>query len=1502
MFLATRIESLEDRSLLSTTCIAPTGSPYDQAEVSTYNTCLESEYLATIALLQNQSDATAGRYPTGDLNNSVPRISGVSVAPRAAAAEGNPNQPPVAVADRFAVANTGSLTVTADSVLGNDTDPNGDPLTATFSASAANGTVVSHSDGSITYTPNAGFVGTDQIGYTAIDSSGLTTTGDIEIAVFPGTASLGLSGFDGEALDSATWAEATPDEYFFDPASTMTITTNGLLENDGLSGGPFVATLINPPSFGTVSLNGDGTFTYTPTAGSEFVGNDSFTYQLVDGSGQTSNAATATLFVVAPPVAETPWAAASPDVYLFEPAESMTVATDGVTWNDSIEGGSFTVSLVGTPSHGAVALNSDGTFTYTPSAGSAFIGSDSFSYQLVHWNGTTSNVNPATVLVSAYGTWQPPAGPNTRPIANPDPMSGFDYSVAPSETLTITAPGLLYNDADYETPPFDLQTSVFSWPTKGSLVLQPDGSFTYTAYSSSSGTDTFRYRAFDGELYSDPATVTITITSPNVAPWFSFTTSPVNRILIEDGPGQTVGIGNITAGNATEDTRQFVTLTATSSDPGVIPHPTINRSGTTATLSYRLVADANTYNPVTMQHEPVTITVTADDGQPINNTFSRTFNVTINPVNDPPYFDHIDNRTHDPNPGTQQWFDITGVVPGPANESYQTVTVSARSGNTSLISNPTVTGTGSTRTLSYTPVAGASGSAIITVTANDLQPQNNLFSRSFTVTLAAPPTVWMSQADPEAREGAANTGNVAWMGSVRFHRSGDLSQALTVNFTTAGSTATYGLTGNGDYGFTNATSDTSFTIPADRSWDDLVIAPIYDSVYDPDERVTVRLVSGTGYAIVSPTSAYVDILDATPRVWMSQADDSATEGAANTGDVALMGSVRFHRDGDLSQPLVVNFAKGGTATYGLGPGQDYGFTNPVGVTDTSFTIPVGKSWDDLVIAPIADDLDEPDETVVITLTSSSNYVIGNPISAFVTILNVGTPRVDIDTDSDNSGAIDGTQAEDVIEMDAPGNVIRLNDDDDDGNGRPDKDDTTYPFNAQGNGDDDLEPIRLSFDAAGNNLAGYTLTLTVSAGNTIKLWKTNTKEPLASTTFTIGGANQIPATIYAEGLNTGTATVGWILKKPDGTTVVDQDSVRLTVATLDLTAYRPDTKPFQSVAVPEAKEETPGVGIRLNGDDDNGNNIPDRLEAPPYNGVNGENDLIKVQVTKSTFPGIKYVLKRNNANINVWRNANRSGVLLVGQTNSIDFSVFASGNPIYVEWVTPNVAGTSATLTLEARTTTNDKLVFWDTIKFVPFQSIVIVFGGDDQTPSDPVSEPKNFGMFQTAIDLYREGYDVRMYKEGRLDDVTPTTAANYPNPILNDVRNAIQKHGQTNVAIMGYSHGGGQTYNLAHFLNRHRASIGTFTIVFTSYIDAIQKEWNSAETRLPPGSQFHVNQYQRNTNTLQEGYLNGNKVPGAAVEVDQGKMKPWIRHETIDDQKVVIDLLKQWFVDKVKPR
>ncbi len=493
--------------------------------------------------------------------------------------------------------------------------------------------------------------------------------------------------------------------------------------------------------------------------------------------------------------------------------------------------------------------------------------------------------------------------------------------------------------------------------------------------------------------------------------------------------------------------------------------------------------------------------------------------------------------------------------------------------------------------------------------------------------------------------------------------------------------------------------------------------------------------------------------------------------------------------------------------------------------------------------------------------------VDNSLFAATVRITMVRPIPDIDTDSDNNGTIDETPYEDDEEMVDPGRILRWNTDDDNGNGVSDR--TEAPLrNAAGQPvmDNELFPAKLSWDSVGADMTGCVLEL--SASSNLRLWKTLDKESLPLS-YTVG-TDTVPPEIYVEGYDLGQGTVTWTIKNPSGA-AVNNDEVKFTVVLPNLTGYRPQTEgpgygsPFARTDVPWEKETSPGVGIRLNGDDDDADGTRDF--DPNDTAIAGENDLIEVEVDFASDPGVQYRLQASSQNIKAWANSNKSGEYHLDGTY-----VLTSPGSIWVEWVQPDLTQ-SADLELLVYDGTHGNLAFvGDSLHFHPFTSIVIVYGGWGSVPLDP-----DAGPFQMAQTLYERGYDVHAYNERTLTEADPTAAHR-------EVISAVDERGVQQVALFGHSYGGGGVYEVLTRLGATPPQ-GNYTVPFTAYVDAI--EWNTwtypAETRLPPGSQYHVNYYQ--TNNSPQGAAVGGQVFGLDVT-----LTAWgaaLEHTTIDNNLTV---------------
>ena len=497
-------------------------------------------------------------------------------------------------------------------------------------------------------------------------------------------------------------------------------------------------------------------------------------------------------------------------------------------------------------------------------------------------------------------------------------------------------------------------------------------------------------------------------------------------------------------------------------------------------------------------------------------------------------------------------------------------------------------------------------------------------------------------------------------------------------------------------------------------------------------------------------------------------------------------------------------------------------------------------------------------------------------------INVMQPTIDVDTDSNNNGLIEAI--DDPIEMGDPGNIVQYNWNDDNGNGFADRSDPAPFVNGAGQPvSDDLDRATLSTMLAPN---GFTVEL-IKHGTQIKLWKTMDKQALPLT-YTIG-ADTLPTQFYIEGYDYGQATVEAVLKNPAGT-VVHRDEIKVTVASVDLVGYRPQTEgpgygnPFPKTAVPWQKESDPGIGIRKNGDDDDDDGVADLTSTDVD--IAGENDLIEIgmRMEAGGATGLQKVLRRGNAAINVFEGRDKFWPLL----DSVDPTILVTPQltviKAWVEWV--GAVPGSTELRLELQDARNGNTALVDSVVFHPFTSVVIAFGGNNNSPLDPTD-----GAFNIAEYLYEDGYDVHAYHEGIVDAI-----ARVP---YHEVKDAIERRGVTGVAIFGYSYGGGATYLLAQQL-KDNPPAGNWGLLFTAYIDAVVHDSFPplSETGLPIDTLYHVNYYQ----SLDP--LNGSPVAGAAANVHV-TLTPWgagLDHGTIDGHANVQERIENGFDGPVDPQ
>jgi VCBS repeat-containing protein len=236
-------------------------------------------------------------------------------------------------------------------------------------------------------------------------------------------------------------------------------------------------------------------------------------------------------------------------------------------------------------------VNADGSVAYTPVAN--YFGTDSFTYRT---NDGSEDSDVATVNVTI-------APVNDAPVA-------VDDSATTAEDTPIVL-NLVANDTDVDSS--TLSVVSLSTPLHGSVVVNADGSVTYTPATAYFGTDTFTYHTSDGSLDSlNAATVTVTVGSVNTPP-----------VAVDD------------SATTPEDMPVVLNLVANDTD---VDSTTLSVVSLTAPLHGSAVVNVDgsvTYTPAANYFGSDTFTYHTSDGS-LDSLNAATVTVSVTPVNDAP--------------------------------------------------------------------------------------------------------------------------------------------------------------------------------------------------------------------------------------------------------------------------------------------------------------------------------------------------------------------------------------------------------------------------------------------------------------------------------------------------------------------------------------------------------------------------------------------------------------------------------------------------------------------------------------------------------------------------------------------------------------------------------------------------------------------------------------------------------------------------------------------------
>jgi len=668
------------------------------------------------------------------------------------------NDAPLSVGDSYNTAEDTPLTVSAPGVLSNDTDVDGDSLTAVLVDEPEHGTLILNTNGSFTYTPDSLYHGADGFTYKANDGAADSNVVTVTISISS------VNNLPVAVDDTFAATEDTVKNLPFSGAGSPA-------ENDAdPDGDALTVSAVSSPVGGTVTLSG-GTITFTPTTNLCGAGAGKFTYTVSDGNGG-ADTGLVTLNIACvndAPVADPQSVNATEDT----PLPITLTGSD-------IDGDSLTYTITVAPQHGTLS-GAAPNLTYTPFAN--YNGADSFTFKV---NDATmdsapaiatisvaavndapvadpqsvttaedtakaitlsgSDVDTGTILtfsivdVPTHGTLSgtPPAvtyTPNTNyfgadsftfrvsdgtlsdtatisimvtPVNDAPVAANNVYATAEDTVLTVPAPGVLGNDTDVEGDP--LEAIKIGNPSNGIVTLNADGSFTYTPNPFFNGTDSFTYKANDGAADSNIATVTINISSVNNAP----VCSPVSLTTAEDTSGQT----DPSCTDADGNTLDYL----------IVDQP---EHGSASVVSGKLV-----YLPATNFFGSDSFTYKANDGTADSNVAAVT--VTVTAVNDVPVANPQSVTTAE---DTAKAITLTGSDV----ESTVTFTLVAGPAHGTL--------TGALPNLTYTPAANYFGPDSFTFKVND----GTVDSAPATVSITVTAVNDLPVADPQSVTTAEDT-------------------------------------------------------------------------------------------------------------------------------------------------------------------------------------------------------------------------------------------------------------------------------------------------------------------------------------------------------------------------------------------------------------------------------------------------------------------------------------------------------------------------------------------------------------------------------------------------------------------------------------------------------------------------------------------------------------------------------------------------------------------------
>ena len=393
----------------------------------------------------------------------------------------------IQVSDQAPTANDDDLTINEDqtvtiNVLANDTDPqnNINPASVTVVTAPLKGTAtVNTVNGTVNYTPNADYYGSDSFIYRVCDLTGYCDEAKVNITILPvNDAPVAVDDYRTLPEDNSVFIDVLINDHDVDNVNADLIIT---IESQPLRGAIQVVT------------SPDG-IVYTPNL--NYNGSDSFKYRLTDPGGLFS---VATVYLTITPVNDPP----EPADDFFSPIGAagmmLNILANDIDPENNINPASVTIVVAA--QHGQTTVNANGTVFYLPNA--AYFGSDGFTYRVCDTNGACAQAQVTLWVIAGNG---PPVANNDHIVLDEDVPTQFNP---------------LINDTDPNNNILSSTLQILEGPYNGTInVINSAGDLMYTPAPDYFGTDFLVYRICDSgtPALCASATVHFTINPVNDAP------------------------------------------------------------------------------------------------------------------------------------------------------------------------------------------------------------------------------------------------------------------------------------------------------------------------------------------------------------------------------------------------------------------------------------------------------------------------------------------------------------------------------------------------------------------------------------------------------------------------------------------------------------------------------------------------------------------------------------------------------------------------------------------------------------------------------------------------------------------------------------------------------------------------------------------------------------------------------------------------------------------------